>query len=323
MRKCLPVIFLFLLIAACKDKKKTVNTDGGEVLATSDFFEAFPSLKLPYTIYDTAMDDAGNTDTIGYDAFTRFASDTVLKITPGKGKNLSIYPIGRFDNKKREYYLLARVKNKNTSEIILMVFDKSQKFSASIPLLISTDNKSVSSATIDNRFAITINKEWKSDDEPLYYRSIYAYNNTGAFTLVMTETNDQSKNPNTLNNSLDTLPRKNKYSGDYVKGKNNMVSIRDGKTPATYRFFVHFKNDDEENCSGELKGELTMKTATSGTYAENNDPCVVDFTFTASQVTVKEQGSCGSYRGIKCFFNHTYVKKKEPKQKEPKPVRKR
>ncbi len=61
---------------------------------------------------------------------------------------------------------------------------------------------------------------------------------------------------------------------------------------------------------------LPFKTPTSAVFIENGDPCVIDFTFKLNQVQVKEQGSCGSHRGIKCFFNDTYTKPKEAKPKK-------
>ena len=54
-----------------------------------------------------------------------------------------------------------------------------------------------------------------------------------------------------------------------------------------------------------------MTGETTGQYANTGDPCGLAFTFKGSEVIVKENGSCGNYRDIKCFFNDTYTKKKE------------
>ena len=131
---------------------------------------------------------------------------------------------------------------------------------------------------------------------------------------MLTETNEDRTAGKVILNPLDTFPRKNKYSGDYVKGSKNVLFIRDGKTPGQYLFYVHFQTDDQdEPCSGELKGSLKMVSDKAGIYTGNTDPCVLNLTFTGNEVKVKETGSCGNYRGIKCFFNDTYVKKKPDK----------
>jgi len=191
------------------------------------------------------------------------------------------------------------------------VFDKNKKYAATLPLIISNSTKKFSySSTIDNKLAIAINKEWKNENELLYNRVIYAYNNVGVFTVVMTETNDQSHLSNKINNPLDTLPQLNKYSGDYTKGKKSFLFLRDGKNASSYLFYVRFENDADELCTGELKGEIILRSETSAVFSEVGDPCLVDFVFAKNQVNVKEQGSCGNHRGIKCFFDDAYVKKK-------------
>jgi hypothetical protein len=100
-------------------------------------------------------------------------------------------------------------------------------------------------------------------------------------------------------------------SGNYAKDKQNFISVRDGSNANKYLFFVHFERDN--NCTGELKGEMTLRDATHGYYQQSGDPCVIDFTFTSKNITVKERGNCGNHRGIKCFFDDTYKKKKESK----------
>jgi hypothetical protein len=136
----------------------------------------------------------------------------------------------------------------------------------------------------------------------------------GMFTTVLTETNEDRRAEKTLSNPLDTFPKKYKYSGDYVKGNKNIVSVRDGKKTDEYLFFVYFKNESEgETCGGELRGTMKMVSEKAGIYQGEGDPCKLDFSFTSNQVKVKETGSCGNYRGIKCFFNDTYNMNKEIK----------
>ena len=94
----------------------------------------------------------------------------------------------------------------------------------------------------------------------------------------------------------------------------NLVSVRDGKKPDEYLFFVYFENGNEaEPCGGEIRGMMKMASDKVGIFKGDDDPCQINFTFNASSVEVKETGSCGNFRGIKCFFNDTYTKKKEAK----------
>ena len=134
----------------------------------------------------------------------------------------------------------------------------------------------------------------------------------------MVVVNDSNEDPQkfTVINPIDTLPKKNKFSGDYVQNKKNYISIRDSKKANAYQFFIHFEKN-EGSCTGELKGEFKMKDANTAIFSENGDPCKIDFHFEGTEITLKEQGSCGNHRGIKCFFDDTFVKKKEahPKKK--------
>lgn len=315
MKKYLLIFLLATTAFACKDKKKSLT--GSATVQVNDFIEVFDNLKLPYAVSDTNMNKLPDTSTISQVIFNQFVRDTLLANSFGNEKNLVIHPIGKFNNKGKETYVVTHVKSKNKAIIFLLVFDKNKKFSSSLPLLYSNDDKEViNSATIDNRLAISLSKDWKKENDWLYNRVIYAYNNVGTFTVVMTETNDQSHLSSNINNPLDTLPKKNKYSGDYMKGKKSFLFLRDGKNATSYLFYVRFENDNDEPCTGELKGEIIMQNDNSAIFTETGDPCVVDFTFSKNQVKVKEQGSCGNHRGIKCFFDDTYTKKKEPKTKK-------
>src|SRR5690606_27646293 len=126
------------------------------------------------------------------------------------------------------------------------------------------------------------------------------------FTLIFTE-------PNTalienVINPIDTFSQGNKYSGDYVVDKKNLVSVRDGKDTTEIVFFVHFEKNKGE-CVGELKGVADFVSSTKAQYKEAGSPCIIEFTFTGSKVTINEVEGCGSHRGINCFFNGVYPKK--------------
>ena len=310
MRKYLLWAIVLMSLFACKNKKKL---SGNQHVEADEFFNAYNDLKLPFIVSDTNMANFADTNTISYAIFTQFIADTIFNNPFGKDRKFIIHPIGKYEEKGKETYFTTLVAGKNNTAIYLSVYDKT-KFTATMPLIVSDNDEKVTTASIDKKLSISINKEWTIKDDIFYNRIIYAYNNVGIFTTVLSETNEDRRAEKTVTNPLDTFAQKNKYSGDYVKGNKNIVSVRDGKAADEYLFFVYFENgNEEEPCGGELRGRMTMVSEKAGVYQGEGDPCKLDFSFTLNKVTVKETGSCGNYRGIKCFFNDTYTKKKETK----------
>jgi uncharacterized protein YxeA len=300
-------------ILACKDKKSSNVDKVSSATQPNDLFKAYNPLKLPFSITDTNMAQLQNTDTISYSLFTQSVPDTIFNTPFGKSRKLSIYPIGKIEQKGKENYYATFVKDKNRSAVYLSVFDKN-KFVTDLPLVTSNEDDVVNTASIDKKLSIVINKQWTVKNVMFYKRTIYAYNNSGIFTTVLTETNEDRSASAGILNQFDTLPKRNKFSGDYTKGKKNVLYIRDTKTPGQYLFFVHFESESkDEPCGGELRGYLKMTSDKAATYSVSGDQCVINFSFKGSQVKVTENGTCGNYRGIKCFFNDTYTKKKEAK----------
>ena len=285
---------------------------GEDQVEFNDFINAFPETKLPYAIVDTNLNNLPDTSTISAAIFNRFIPDTIFIMPFGKERKLKIEPLARFTDKGKETYLVTQVSSKSLKAVYLVVLNNKNEYAAFLPLVTTaTDKGIVTTASIDKKMGVTIADEWKANETDFYQRNTYAYNNVGLFSLVLNETNDFSIKPTKEVNPIDTFPKKNKLSGDYFNGSTNLMSLRDGKDAQTYRLYIHFENEDEDKCGGELRGLLSMTSATTGIFKENNDPCVIDFVFTGRQVKFKEQGSCGNYRGIRCFFNDTYTKKKE------------
>ena len=136
-----------------------------------------------------------------------------------------------------------------------------------------------------------------------------------SFMLIMTDALDDRESE--LTNPIDTFSRKQKYTADYGSGKMNLVSFRDGRKNDRLSFFIHFERNNGE-CTGELKGEAIIKSPTLAEYKEGGDPCVLQFKFSSSAVTIKEIEACGSRRGLRCSFDGTYPRKKIAK---PKPAK--
>ncbi|MCY7420755.1 MAG: hypothetical protein LH478_03320 [Chitinophagaceae bacterium] len=310
MRNAIALVFLLLAVFGCKNKK--VSLQGEDQVEFNDFLNAFPEGKLPFAVVDTNLTNLDDTTTISSAIFNRFIPDTIFMFPFGTDRKLKIQPVIRFSDKGKETYLVTQVSNKTKTAVYLVVLNNKNEFSAFLPLTSNSKDKGiVTTATIDKKMGVTLTDEWKANETDFYQRNTYAYNNVGLFTLVLNETNDFSIKPTKEVNPIDTFPKKNKLSGDYYKGTTNFISLRDGKDAQNYRFYIHFENDGEDKCGGELRGLLSMSSATNAIFKENNDPCVIDFVFTGRQVKFKEQGSCGNYRGIKCFFNDSYIKKRD------------
>lgn len=314
--------YLFILLSAgillsCKNKKPNLKDD--EVVEIEDFIEFFEEIALPFKISDTALlKKSSDSAIIGYKVFTQFVPDSVLHKDFGKTAKPVLYSLGRTKEKGRETYLFVKAIQAKKRVAYLLCFDRENNYLNSFPLVkAGIGNYSFAYGLLDKKFQITTYQETKkATGETWYKRNVYVYN-SGAndFTLILTEPNEEMME-NTIN-PIDTFPKNHKLSGDYVRNKQNFISVRDGKNASEILFFVHFEKDNAA-CVGELKGTARMVSATKAYYKENGNPCTIEFTFSGSSVTMKEIEGCGSYRDIKCFFEGRFTKKKEPKAKPAK-----
>jgi hypothetical protein len=313
MLRFIVVCFFSLLLFSCKDKK--VSLSGNEPVDAKDFVAAFPALKLAYKVADTNMVKVADTTIISYVVFSGIVPDSALVSLLGKNVSKSrIRPVGRIVTEKETYLLADFTQNKKTTLITFLLDKKSTYLNALVLLKQGEKDGYFHSVNITSEPTFIISREkYSSAKELMYTRNGYAYNNGSAeFIAVMNDSNEDLKRINEIINPIDTFPRLNKLSGDYVQDKKNYISVRDGKNTSKYQFFIHFEKNDGD-CTGELKGVMTMHDATHGYFQESGDPCEIDFSFTTNSIIVKERGNCGNHRGIKCFFNDTYRKKKEAK----------
>jgi hypothetical protein len=309
-------IFCCILLFSCKDEK--VNLLGDTPVKVNDFIAAFPALSTPFIIADTNLTTIGDTLQIGKKVLLQFVPDSILTNQLSVTEKSIFQPIGRIE-KEAETYLLLKHKINKKLFIQVLVFSKKNEFLANKFLLDNSKNDDYLHSVVINREpTFSINKDRFDRGEQLlkYTRVGWAFTaSAGTFINVVNETNEDEKRNNTIINPIDTLPKKYKYSGNYVQNDKNFIALRDGSKPNTYLFFIHFEKNNG-TCIGELKGEIKMKDENEGIYTESNDPCLIDFKFNRNEITVKEQGSCGNYRGIKCYFNDSYTKKKEVTKKK-------
>jgi len=310
------VILPLMYLCSCHQKVASLSGDGP--VDAKEFTDAFPPLTLPYFAADTNVQKIADTVTISRTVFTQFIPDSALQkfINPDVDA-LTINPVGRIE-KEDEKYFLATITQKRRVTLVAFLLDKKRKYLASLQLVTNRHNDDYTHSILINREpTFTVSREKKISNDVVHYtRNGYAYNSaTGTFIKVVDDTNEDQKKLDEIINPIDTFARKNKYSGDYAEDKKNFISLRDGKNSTSYIFFVHFEKDGG-NCTGELKGDMLMRTTTKGYYQESGDPCVIDFSFEGNEITLKEQGNCGNHRGIKCYFDDTFRKKKEPKPKK-------
>lgn len=309
-------LVLILILLGCKEKKADLS--GETTVKLSDFLAAFPKINLPFTVADSNVAKLADTVTIGYKAFIQFFPDSAITGIVGASRKLVIHPVGKIEKEKEDYLLISFTTQKKISHLAVIVTDKKAKFLAIKELLSSVDNDDYTrSVSINREPTFIISREKPGKDNQLQFsRAGWVYTSVGYFMVVINDSNEDSRKDNIIN-PLDTLPRKNKYSGDYGRDKKNFISLRDGKTTNTYLFFIHFEKD-EASCTGELKGEMKMKTANTAQFVQNGDPCIIDFNFEDKEITLKEQGSCGNHRGIRCFFDDSFTRKKDPKPSKKK-----
>lgn len=313
MYKYLLISLLFLMAIACKDEPASLSGDAP--VDIKDFVAAFKKTDLPYRLADTNFTKMADTTNISYTVFSQFVPDSVLTgIVNKKAKKFTIHPLGKIE-KENELYLLANFTQNKKTTLFAFLLNKENKYLGSLKLL-QQDNRDNyrHSVSITSEPTFIIGREKTNfNNETSYTRNGYAYNSgSGNFVELMSDSNEDLKRINEIINPIDTLPRKNKFSGDYAKDKRNTISIRDGANADKYAFFIHFEKSGGD-CTGELKGTLMMRDARHGYFQESGDPCVIDFTFEGKTVIVKEQGNCGNHRGIKCFFDDSFTKKKETK----------
>jgi len=307
------------IMMGCKNEKPSLK--GDVPVAVKAFIAAFPSLKVPFQFADTSMVRLADTTELGYKLIKQFVPDSAMqKMELNEAdKKQRIHPFGKII-KGKEQYLLLLIKEKKLAKTYSILLDDKGQFKAILPLIKNTSADGYATTVgINTEPTFTIGREKKTaDNQYLYSRNSLAYNAAAkGFITVMSESNEDKKKAAVIINPIDTLPKTFKYSGDYKRDAKNFISLRDTKIPGEYAFFIHFEKN-EGSCVGELKATLKMKDANKAQYLQNGDACIIDFTFKGRDIVVKEQGTCGNHRGIKCFFNDTYIKVKEkPIAKKP------
>jgi hypothetical protein len=309
-------VLLLILFVSCRStpKKTTVSEEGSDAqFSFEDFSNAFKKLSLPYQLTDTDL--LKNNDTAALQNFDPkpFISDSLLSKGFGKGSKLKYIPIGEVAVPKKETYFFIKTVGGSARAAYLLVFDAQKNFSASLPFLVPDDDESTTQvSTFDRSQTISRNTTKKTaGGNTKEGRDVYVYNNSiHQFTLIMTDLMDESV---ALINPIDTLRKTQKWTGDYINGKNNLVSVRDGRSPNERMIFIHFEKE-EGSCKGELKGNFLMAASNTAIYRQGSDACVLTLRFEGSSVNMHEE-NCGNHRDVKCLFEGIYTRRALPKEK--------
>lgn len=309
MNRLFWILLCSLALFSCKGRKKVLT--GEDTVSAAEFVESFPLLELPVVLSDTTINNKLNDSALIAPALLRnFVPDSVFSKDFAKGTKPKYYLMGRAEDKNEDHYLLIKAATVSKQAGYIVCFDKENKFRAGMPMVTNySDRNSHTQAGLDKKFTITKNKTRKGPDGQLFYnKNVFVYNTSGAFTLILTESNEALE-VREVYNPIDSLKRTNKLSADYIKDKKNLVSIRDASKPGRIIFFIHFEKNNGE-CTGDLKGEAMLIKPNLAQYSAAGDPCSLEFNFANNQVSIKELRGCGNYRGVRCFFEGSYPRKK-------------
>lgn len=313
------IIALGVCLSACHSKK-TKALDG-DPQTFDEFKSMFTPTSLPFKLpADTLALKISDSLALKPAVVKQFLSDSIGLHAFAPGVKRHYYPLYSFTSGSKDnplQCLVLKVTGGNTSRAYLCLADKKGKFLNSAPVgRVTTGEQQTQYFSIDSRGTIRMVTEDLVNSQTTTKEEVYGMGDNGQLVLVMTNSSGPVA-PEKAFNPIDTLPRKNKLSGDYAAGGNGIISIRDGKDAKSFLFFISFSKD-KGNCTGELNGTGTFTGLNKGEYKDKSSSCGIVFHFSAGSLSIKEEGGCGAYRGVKCFFDGVYVKKAEPKKAEVK-----
>lgn len=307
--------FLFLITLSFSCTDDSIDLSGNKPVKPEDFVKAFKVLATPNRIADTSLNNLGDTLSISLAVLSQLIPDSSLSKLLGKNnKSYKINPVGKIEKEAKEKYLLVKFSNNKKIKLVAFVLSADNKYLCYLDLLSNANNdKYAHYVSVTGEPTFIISREKTISGNLFYTKNGLAFNeSTGTFTAVVNDTNEDLAKANEIINPIDTLPRKNKYSGDYAADSRNFISLRDGKDQNTYLFFLNFDKNSGA-CAGELKAEMSISSTGTGVYHENGDPCTINFNFSKNSIHLQEAGNCGNYRGINCLIDYTYPRKKDKK----------
>ncbi|HVI45674.1 MAG TPA: hypothetical protein VM802_12425 [Chitinophaga sp.] len=316
MKRYLLLLLAIGVLAACKSKKK--HGTGGEPMTFEDFQALFVPGALPYKLSPDSLTQK-TADSLALDTADvhRFLTNTLTKGDFARNEKVKFFPLQRIAGNDMNYMTIKAVGRTQTAGYLCFL-DKKGKYLNRLRIASTVSgDENVTYTTIDTRNVIKLSTEKQlTASRSALKEDFYTINKDGSVQLIMTNSNGPTT-PGQIFNPIDTLPRKQKFSGDYTSGEMNIVSIRDGDDPKTFQFFITFSKDNGA-CKGELSGKGRYIAGNRGEYKDKESSCGISFQFSTGRVAIREIGGCGAYRGVKCFFEGGFVKKAEKKKVEKK-----
>jgi hypothetical protein len=306
MNKLVLALLTIGLMAGCGSKK---NKSGKDDFTFEDFRQLFVQAKLPYKLTPEVLQEKpSDSAAISAELLKQFLTDTLGKSDFPEGSAVRFYPVAAIEGAAVNYFVIKAVGKSATTAYVCFI-DKKGHYLDRLPAAKVEGKKDLHYFSIDTRQVIKVtNEKQVGQGRTAITENFFGVADDGKTTLIMTNTTGDAA-AGQIFNPIDTLPGKHKLSGDYVSGETSMVSIRDGDDPKLFLFFITFSKD-KTGCKGELSGTGHFTSANRGEYKDKETDCGIAFQFNAGRVSIKEIGGCGAYRGVRCFFEGSYAKKK-------------
>jgi hypothetical protein len=306
------LVCLFLIFfLSCKDDIPQKLTDEG--LEVKDFLRVVPERELPLLLEEKDLTGpVKDSQQLHLPSFKTYLSDSLYNQATLESDQARIYVLGKVTAADQSVYLFIKTLSGKQKNIAVLYFDNRQQCLGRLLLLDSRNLRSGTyfSARVDSKSNFyLISKKPLPDGTDWTGERIYYFDLSGLPIMAVTNTNEDLSNQ-ILGNPIDSFPAKHKYAGDYSTDKQNLVSVRDGRTDKTIQFFIHFSKR-QGSCIGEMKGEAEWVHKSLAVFRDAKSPCVIEFRFSPKSVSIRETTGCGSYRDIKCIFEGAYPKVKK------------
>lgn len=307
MNKLVLALIAIGLLTSCGSKKKNAGKDS---FTFDDFRQLFTASQLPYKLTpETLREKSPDSTAIPPELMKQFLTDTLGKSDFDEGAVIRFYPIATINGAAVNYFVVKAV-SKTISTAYLCFFDKKGHYlNRRLPVAKVDDQKDQHYFSIDSRQVIKVtNEKQLGPGRKSTREDFFGVSEDGTTTLIMTNTSGEAI-AGQIFNPIDSLQAKHKWSGDYFSGETSLISIRDGDDPKTFQFFITFLKE-KTGCKGELSGTGHYTGSNKGEYKDKETDCGITFQFSSGRVSIREEGGCGAYRGVRCFFEGNYSRKK-------------
>lgn len=300
------VVLSISLLAGCGSKK---DKTGKDAFTFEDFRQLFTPASLPYKLTpDSLKTKVADSSVITPDLLQQFLADTLAHVDFPKGTGVRYYPMAYIEGKVVNYFIV-KAAGKSATSAYICFFDKKGKYLGRMPAAKIDGKNEQRYFSIDSKQVIKVTNETEiSTGRTSVREDFYDVAENGQTSLMMTNSSGEAAAGQVFN-PIESLPAKNKLSGDYLSGETGLVSIRDGDDPKSFQFFITFSKE-KTGCKGELSGTGHFTGTNRGEYKDHETDCGIAFQFASGKVSIREIGGCGAYRGVRCFFEGSYAKKK-------------